>query len=120
MGDYRIVEGLTLSEEVNEFNELINVANKETNDLRKVEDVYSTHNLRRKRQIGVEGFTAKIDNDCSTNFSELGVSNNKSNRIANLQCESLKTLRGKNENILGKDFQKDYGKFAKKEFKVIY
>lgn len=113
-GNYNIVEGLTLNEEVNEFQKLINVANKENEDLKDIEGVYVDHDLKRKRQIGMEGFTAKIENDCSTNFSELGVTNNKSNRLANIQCEALKTLRGKNSQILGKNFQRDYQKYATK------
>ena len=114
LGDFTIVEGLTLREELNEFNELVNVADKEEKDFKNIEGTYFNHDMKRKRQIGIEGFTASIDNDCSTNFSELGVSNNKSNRIANIQCEALKTMKGKNNKILGKDFKRDYQKYATK------
>lgn len=113
-GNYNIVEGLTLNEELNEFKKLIDVSDKEHKNSKKIEDIYYNDDLRRKRVIGKEGFDNKLDNDCSTNFSELGVSGNQSNRIANIQCEALKTLRGKNEKILGKEFKRDYEKFVTK------
>lgn len=112
LGNYNIIEGLTLNEELDEFNQLIDISNKEHDNLIKTFNVFENHDFTRKRKIGMEGFKAEINNDCSTNFSELGVKNNASNRLANIQCEALKTLRNKNKKILGKDFKQSYEKYA--------
>lgn len=122
-GNYNLVEGMTLEEELNEYKDLVATTDNEYNNSLKIEDHYFQHDMNRKRQIAIEdrenkqieGFTpARMDNECSTNYSELGVSNNMSNRMANIQCEALKTMKKKNNDVLGKEYKKDYEKYVTK------
>ena len=119
--DRPLTHGLTLEQELNEYKDLVAITDNEYNNSLKTEDHYFQHDMNRKRQIAIEkrenieGFTsARMENDCSTNYSELGVSNNMSNRMANIQCEALKTMKKKNSDVLGKDYKKDYEKYVTK------
>ena len=47
----------------------------------------------------VEGFLEGLNN-CSSNFSNIGVKGNKANILVNSQCESIEHLKNKNKSVL--------------------
>lgn len=115
IGNYNLIEGLTVDEELNHLQELVSTAEDEKNKFEKISKMYDRDDKLRKRKIEIErreGFIENMKNECDYNYSELG--GNNANRLIHSQCESLKTLKSKNKNILGKDYSKDYDKYVTK------
>lgn len=114
IGNYNLIEGLTVDEEINHLQELVTTAEDETKKFQKISNMYNRDDNLRKRKIEIEreGFIENMKNECDYNYSELG--GNNANRLIHSQCESLRTLKSKNKSILGKDYSKDYDKYVTK------
>ena len=103
LGNYNLVfrEGLTLDEELTQIVDAKNDAEGGNKHMQEVDSHYTKE--ANKRISDNQGLNFKEGmNNCSSNYSNLGVNGNEANIMVNSQCESLNTLKNKNKSILNK------------------
>lgn len=104
-GNYNLVEGMDLHQKAAELNKVMSITNKENEQYKAVAEHYKKANDTRKNMLEkdlgsmVEPFTEGMNN-CSSNYSNLGVKGNMANIMVNSQCESLQTLKNKNKSVI--------------------
>ena len=109
LGNYNLVfkEGLTLNEEVKKFTDARDAVEKESDKTKDLNNHYKREEIKRKNNEHL-GFSGKLEEDdvvegfdeCASNFSNIGVDGNNANLMVNSQCETIRTLKNKNESVL--------------------
>lgn len=110
-GNYNLVEGLTQEKKSEELNNVTADTADGLNLQDEIKGFYIRENVKNKNILDnelegmtkpknvVEGFLEGLNN-CSSNFSNIGVKGNKANILVNSQCESIEHLKNKNKSVL--------------------